>query len=172
MYEQFGAAVDGQEVEFRLFFPDRAVDPTQYTRCGLPHIARVRVTGTFQAHIGGTNWDYTNAPAMVPEPHPHGMVCRYKVPVGLNSSAVKLVSAAAIMASDDRVPAPPSDSGRRDRPRPRRPGRGEPPAAPPARGPHASDPQAPAPGRFGQTLLAADSPRPPRLASAPRARRA
>lgn len=83
MYEQFGAAVDGQRVEFRLFFPDRAADPDAYRRGGLPRLARVQVTGTFQHHLGGVDWDVAGAPDLVLEPHARGILYRLAVPVDL-----------------------------------------------------------------------------------------
>jgi pullulanase len=45
MYEQFGAVIDQDKVEFKLFFPDNSVDPAQYTRGGLPKIKEIRVRG-------------------------------------------------------------------------------------------------------------------------------
>jgi len=72
MYESFGAVVDGSRVEFRLFFPDNAIDPSQYVRGGLPHIREIRVRGDFQSAIGGRDWDFASAPVMSREPHPSG----------------------------------------------------------------------------------------------------
>ena len=62
MYETFGAVVVDPDVEFRLFFPDAAKDPSQYQNGGLPRITEIRVTGTFQA----TPWDLQTAPLMTP----------------------------------------------------------------------------------------------------------
>jgi hypothetical protein len=45
MYENFGAAVRGDEVEFRLFLPDNNVDPKRYVRGGTPRIANLKVLG-------------------------------------------------------------------------------------------------------------------------------
>lgn len=70
MYEQFGAVVDGQDVEFRLFFPDNARDPTQYVRGGLPRIREIRVRGNFQGRIGGQDWELASAPLMTRIAHP------------------------------------------------------------------------------------------------------
>jgi 1,4-alpha-glucan branching enzyme len=72
MYEQFGAVVTGSRVEFRLFFPDNTIDPTQYEAGGLPGITEIRVRGDFQSQIGGTDWDFGSAPVMVKNPHPNG----------------------------------------------------------------------------------------------------
>lgn len=72
MYENFGPKVDGNNVTFQLFFPDRAKDPLQYGRGGLPQIKKLQVTGTFQARLGQTNWDKTVAPEMRPTDHPKG----------------------------------------------------------------------------------------------------
>lgn len=72
MYERFGAVVDGQQVEFKLFFPDNARDPTQYVRGGLPRIREIRVRGDFQSRIGGQDWDLASAPLMTKTAHPKG----------------------------------------------------------------------------------------------------
>lgn len=65
MYESFGAHVDGQAVEFRLFLPDATVDPTQYTNTtGDPRLTEIRVAGDFQRHLGGHDWDLTSAPVL------------------------------------------------------------------------------------------------------------
>ena len=45
MYESFGAVVTGNAVEFRLFLPDAARDPYQYSRGGRPRIQKVQVRG-------------------------------------------------------------------------------------------------------------------------------
>lgn len=74
MYEDFGAQVEGNTVTFRLFFPDRAKDPLQYGRGGLPRIHRLQVTGTFQHHLGQSDWDFLNAPEMQLHDHPLGML--------------------------------------------------------------------------------------------------
>jgi hypothetical protein len=51
---QVGADPDGGAIEFRLFFP-AGTDP---------HIATIRVGGTFQSKLGGTDWDFPGGPAM------------------------------------------------------------------------------------------------------------
>jgi pullulanase len=79
MYETFGAVVTQKKVEFKLFFPDRAVDPAQYDRGGLPRIKEIRVRGDFQGKIGGKNWDFGSAPVMSKEPHPKGWLYTYKI---------------------------------------------------------------------------------------------
>ena len=48
MYEQFGARLQGKKVEFKLFLPDRTVDPSQYVRGGEPKIREVKLIGDFQ----------------------------------------------------------------------------------------------------------------------------
>jgi pullulanase len=68
----FRPKVDGNNVTFQLFFPDRAKDPLQYGRGGLPQIKKLQVTGTFQALLGQTNWDNSVAPEMRPTDHPKG----------------------------------------------------------------------------------------------------
>lgn len=82
MYEQFGAVVQGGNVTFNLFFPDRAVDSTQYTDGGgdLPHIATIKVTGTFQSQMGQADWDRAAAPALTRNPHPSGWLYTYALP--------------------------------------------------------------------------------------------
>lgn len=79
MYESFGAVVEGDSVEFRLFFPDKDVDPAQYVRGGLPRISEVRVRGDFQSLLGGNDWEFATAPVMVRQPHPHGWLYTAKV---------------------------------------------------------------------------------------------
>jgi pullulanase len=51
---QVGADPDGGAIEFRLFFPG-GTDP---------HIAAIRVGGTFQSALGGTDWDLPGGPAL------------------------------------------------------------------------------------------------------------
>lgn len=75
MYETFGAVVVDPDVEFRLFFPDAAKDPSQYQNGGLPRITEIRVTGTFQA----TPWDLQTAPLMTPTDHPSGVLYSRKL---------------------------------------------------------------------------------------------
>jgi hypothetical protein len=79
MYETFGAVVTQKKVEFKLFFPDRAVAPAQYDRGGLPRIKEIRVRGDFQGKIGGKNWDFDSAPVMTKGPHPKGWLYTYKI---------------------------------------------------------------------------------------------
>lgn len=66
MYESFGALVDqaAKTVTFRVFFPDNALDPTQYQRGGVPNINEMKVIGDFQNQIEGNNWDIGTAPVM------------------------------------------------------------------------------------------------------------
>lgn len=80
MYEDFGAVVDGSTVEFRLFFPDKSRDPSQYTLGGLPRLQRVQVAGDFQPQIGGAAWDFAGAPELVLNPHPKGWLYTYQIP--------------------------------------------------------------------------------------------
>ncbi|HEY5915029.1 MAG TPA: alpha-amylase family glycosyl hydrolase [Verrucomicrobiae bacterium] len=58
MYETFGAREidDTGKVNFRLFVPDAALDPAQYTRGKLPTLVSVHAVGDFQAALGGQNW--------------------------------------------------------------------------------------------------------------------
>ena len=83
MYQEFGAVVNNDRVTFKLFLPDNAVDPDQYTRGGSPNIAEVRVRGTFQSHMGGMNWDYESAPIMQKTPHPKGWLFVADIPAPL-----------------------------------------------------------------------------------------
>lgn len=80
MYEQFGPVVQDACVEFRLFFPDRSVDPEQYRHGGLPRIKKIQVVGDFQSRIGLCDWDVGTAPCLALEPHPSGMLFRYRTP--------------------------------------------------------------------------------------------
>lgn len=80
MYENFGAVVTGSSVEFRVFFPDSAIDSTQYRRGGLPRIRTLRVTGDFQEALGGAAWDFANAMALQKHTHPHGWLYSYQIP--------------------------------------------------------------------------------------------
>ncbi len=73
MYEDFGARVQGDAVEFRLFVPDAAVDPGQYVRGGPARIRDVRVVGDFQG------WDVDGAPELSPGDHPAGRVYTHRV---------------------------------------------------------------------------------------------
>ncbi len=79
MYEQFGAVVDQDKVEFKLFFPDNTIDATQYVRGGLPKIKEIRVRGDFQSHIGGQDWELATAPLMAKNPHPKGWLYTCKI---------------------------------------------------------------------------------------------
>lgn len=75
MYESFGAVVDGDAVEFRLFVPDAAIDASQYERGGPARIAEVRVVGDFQDR----RWDSASAPALPPGEHPAGRLFTHRV---------------------------------------------------------------------------------------------
>jgi pullulanase len=79
MYESFGAVVQNQAVDFKLFFPDVAVDPTQYSTGGLPRIARLQVAGDFQSELGSANWNLTQAPELVKTNHPNGWLYTFHV---------------------------------------------------------------------------------------------
>ena len=79
MYEQFGAVVDQNKVEFKLFFPDNSVDPAQYAHGGLPKIKEIRVRGDFQSHTGGQDWELATAPVMAKNPHPNGWLYTCKI---------------------------------------------------------------------------------------------
>ena len=80
MYETLGAVATDPAVEFKVFFPDKAKDPSQYTSGGLPRIARIQVTGDFQSKVGGTDWDYANAPEMTKVDHLSGWLYTLTIP--------------------------------------------------------------------------------------------
>ena len=86
MYENFGAIVNNQQVEFRLFLPDNKVAHNQYTRGGQPHIKEIRVLGDFQNKISGKNWDFNSAPIMTKNPHVKGWLYTYKIDGSQNLS--------------------------------------------------------------------------------------
>lgn len=79
MYENLGAVVDAHNVQFRLFLPDVAHDPAQYLRGASPRIAGIRVTGTFQSHLGQTNWDTPAAPLMTKNVHERGWLYTFNL---------------------------------------------------------------------------------------------
>lgn len=62
MYEDFGPFVDGNNVEFRLFFP------TNQRRGGDPQIKQIKVRGSFAE----LPWDLDSAPVMISAPYPTG----------------------------------------------------------------------------------------------------
>jgi len=74
MYERFGASVSGRNVRFQLFFPDTAIDPSQYVRGGTPHIRSIRVLGTFQSALGEVAWDTAGGVILALGTHPHGLL--------------------------------------------------------------------------------------------------
>jgi pullulanase len=78
VYEDFGAVVDGNVVELRLFLPDADRDPSQYRpgRGGRPRIVSVLATGDHQVLTGDRAWDVGTAPALDPEDHPSGTLYR------------------------------------------------------------------------------------------------
>lgn len=75
MYEQFGAVVRDQHVEFQLFLPNA----TQYVRGGDPRIEKIQVIGDFQNKIGGENWEIASAPVMTRQSHPKGWLYTYVI---------------------------------------------------------------------------------------------
>jgi pullulanase len=81
MYEEFGAVVDGDTVELRLFLPDRERDPTQYRpdRGGSPRIRSIVAPGEHQRLAGDEPWDLATAPGLVPEDHPSGTLYRLRL---------------------------------------------------------------------------------------------
>ena len=96
MSEKFGAWQIGNDpnsgqIEFKLFIPDRAKDPSQYAATppdgrsvpnyGDPQIQSIQVVGDFQSLLGLQNWDLTTAPVMVQQPHLKGWVWTYHTPL-------------------------------------------------------------------------------------------
>jgi hypothetical protein len=83
LYESFGAGrqPDGS-YGFRLFVPDKAVDPQQYARGGDCKIVEVRVVGDFQDKVdaGRHNWDYDDGLVMAEQAHAHGRLFTYTLP--------------------------------------------------------------------------------------------
>jgi pullulanase len=80
MYEQFGTRVTGNDVAFRVFFPDNSVDASQYDRGSTPHIRNIRVLGTFQPAIGEAEWDVNGGVPLTLAPHTHGMLYSASIP--------------------------------------------------------------------------------------------
>ncbi|HMA35715.1 MAG TPA: alpha-amylase family glycosyl hydrolase [Chloroflexia bacterium] len=100
MTEHFGAWQVGKDaiqgpIQFQIFFPDRARDPTQYpptpveqvgrntTDYGNPQITAIQVAGDFQTHLGQANWDFTAAPHLTRRAHPKGWVWSFQTGVPL-----------------------------------------------------------------------------------------
>jgi hypothetical protein len=92
MSEHFGAWQVGNDpnqgaVEFKLFFPDRSKDSSQYEdkggTYGDPQIASIQVVGDFQAKLGQPAWDIGQAPKMQKVAHPKGWVWTYRTPIDL-----------------------------------------------------------------------------------------
>src|SRR5579871_5519177 len=94
MDERFGAWQVGDDseqgaVEFKLFFPDRNKDPSQYEAnaarptYGDPQITAISVVGDFMAELGLNAWDWSNGLAMTRTPHAKGWVWSYRTPTEL-----------------------------------------------------------------------------------------
>jgi 1,4-alpha-glucan branching enzyme len=86
---QVGDDTDKGKVEFKLFFPDRKKDPSQYLapsefappkgpNYGNPNIKSIQVAGDFQEKLGQKNWHFENAPQMTKIEHPKGWVWTYR----------------------------------------------------------------------------------------------
>jgi len=85
MYETFGFSKSQDGVYgFRLFVPDKAIDPTQYTVGDSPRIASVAIYGDFQiaAKLSSQNWDATAGLNMTLQPHPNGLLFTAALPRG------------------------------------------------------------------------------------------
>lgn len=79
MYENFGAVVKGSRIEFNLFLPDNARDPSQYVRGGSPRIKQIHVRGDFQCAAGSQNWQLDAAFQMQKLEHEHGWLYQLAV---------------------------------------------------------------------------------------------
>ncbi len=104
---QIGTDPDKGKVEFKLFFPDMSIDPSQYNLddwkykkrdengkvidvvepkppdYGDPNIALIQVIGDFQSLLGHKNWDRATAPAMIKTSHSKGYLWTYSTPIEL-----------------------------------------------------------------------------------------
>lgn len=99
---QIGNDSSGGQVQFKIFFPDIAADPSQYITTnttftennevqtfvkppeyGDPQIDSIKVIGDFQTELGQTAWDISTAPNMTKAPHPKGAVWSYTTSVSL-----------------------------------------------------------------------------------------
>ena len=95
MTEKFGAwqvgdDAGGGKVEFKVFFPDRAKDNSQYEAArkdsagklvqdfGDPKIVSIQVAGSFQNHLSQSDWDFAAAPSMTREAHHKGWLWRFR----------------------------------------------------------------------------------------------
>ncbi|HEX8184019.1 MAG TPA: alpha-amylase family glycosyl hydrolase, partial [Blastocatellia bacterium] len=95
MAEKFGSwqaggdAAVGQ-VEFKIFFPDRSKDSSQYEAVrkdsagepvpdfGDPKIASIQVAGSFQKHLSQSDWDFEAAPSLIKKDHPKGWLWAFR----------------------------------------------------------------------------------------------
>jgi pullulanase len=85
MYEQFGFSKSASgDLNFQLFVPDKAIDPSQYTVGDSPRIASVSIFGDFQPPAGLSTlaWDETAPLRMTLEPHPNGLLFKATLPAG------------------------------------------------------------------------------------------
>jgi glycosidase len=98
MEERFGAWQVGNDakkgkVAFKVFFPDRNLDPTQYDptlekvknikNYGDPEIVSIQVIGDFQTLLGQVAWNTASAPQMAKSSHPKGVVWSFTTPIEL-----------------------------------------------------------------------------------------
>lgn len=82
MYEQFGfvrSATGDQTIS--LFIPDKTVDPTQFTRGDVSHIASISIVADFQHLVtpGATDWDAATALPMQKTAHTNGYLYVYSL---------------------------------------------------------------------------------------------
>src|SRR5215831_14718456 len=62
-------------IAFKIFFPSGAD----------PHIASIRVAGSFQVQLAQSNWDWTTAPELAQSNDPEGVIWSYTTPVQLQA---------------------------------------------------------------------------------------
>ena len=83
MYEEFGfSRWSPNQFGCKLFIPDNAIDPAQYSRGGPSNIAEVRIVGDFQHLCGGTDWDFDSGLVMNELAHPNGHLFSCALPAG------------------------------------------------------------------------------------------
>jgi 1,4-alpha-glucan branching enzyme len=80
MYENFGfTRTPSGEQSITLFIPDNTIDPSQYTRGDVSHIASIGIVSDFQRLLtpGATDWDPASALSMMRTSHPNGFLYVY-----------------------------------------------------------------------------------------------
>ncbi|WP_075354190.1 alpha-amylase family glycosyl hydrolase [Desulfovibrio sp. DV] len=86
---QVGEDQKSDKVAFKLFFPDRAKDESQYgarhdrPNYGDPRISSIQVAGNFMNHLGLQDWHPGTAPKMSQTAHSKGTLWTYTTPTPL-----------------------------------------------------------------------------------------